>query len=48
LWGRNLTDEDYQIRGFYFGNNPATDWVPESYNQFGEPRVFGLSGKYDF
>jgi iron complex outermembrane receptor protein len=48
LWGRNLTDEDYQVRGFYFGNNPATDWVPESYNQFGEPRVFGLSGKYDF
>ena len=48
LWGRNLTDEDYQVRGFYFGNNPANDWVAEPYYQFGEPRVFGLSGKYDF
>ena len=48
LWGRNLTDEDYQVRGFYFGNDPANGWIPESYNQLGEPRVFGLSGKYDF
>lgn len=48
VWGRNLTDKDYQVRGFYFGNNPANGWIPESYIQFGEPRVFGLSGKYDF
>ena len=48
LWGRNLTDEDYQVRGFYFGNDPANGWIPEAYNQLGEPRVFGLSGKYDF
>jgi outer membrane receptor protein involved in Fe transport len=48
LWGRNLTDEDYQVRGFYFANNPTNGWIPESYNQLGEPRVFGLSGKYDF
>lgn len=47
LWGRNLTDEDYQVRGFYFKNNPAKDF-PEPYHQLGEPRVFGLSGKYDF
>ena len=48
LWGRNLTDQDYDVRGFYFGNNPNNGWITESYTQLGEPRVFGLSGKYDF
>ena len=22
LWGRNLSDEDYFVRGFFFGNDP--------------------------
>ncbi|WP_237067835.1 TonB-dependent receptor [Microbulbifer guangxiensis] len=52
LWGRNLTDEDYYIRGFYFsnafGNNPANLYAPEPYYQFGEPRVAGVSGTYTF
>lgn len=48
LWGRNLTDQDYDVRGFYFGNNPNNGWITESYTQLGEPRVFGLGGKYDF
>ncbi|GMG86346.1 TonB-dependent receptor [Biformimicrobium ophioploci] len=52
LWGRNLTDEDYYTRGFYFsnqfGNNPANFYAPEAYYQFGEPRVVGLSGSYTF
>jgi outer membrane receptor protein involved in Fe transport len=53
LWGRNLLDRDYHVRGFYFGNNPnkldeAGDMIAESYNQLAEPRVFGLSAKYDF
>jgi outer membrane receptor protein involved in Fe transport len=52
LWGRNLTDEDYYGRGFYFsnqfGNNPANGYAPEPYYQLGEPQVVGVSGKYSF
>ena len=52
LWGRNLTDEDVEVRGFYFsnqyGNNPGNDYAPETYVQYGEPRVIGLSGIYNF
>ncbi|MBT4833024.1 MAG: TonB-dependent receptor [Porticoccaceae bacterium] len=49
LWGRNLTDEDVVVRGFgSFGNDPRNGYITEPYYQFGEPRVFGLSGKYDF
>jgi iron complex outermembrane recepter protein len=45
LWGRNLTDEDYETRGFYFNNAGRG---PEGYHQLGEPRVFGVSGSYSF
>lgn len=48
LWGRNLTDEDYAIRGFYFGNDPRDEYVTETYKQFGEPRRFGLTARYHF
>ncbi|MCB1667982.1 MAG: TonB-dependent receptor [Pseudomonadales bacterium] len=48
LWGRNLTDEDYQVRGFYWANNPNNGWINESYTQLGEPRVFGISAAYNF
>ena len=49
LWGRNLTDEDVIVRGFgSFGNDPRNGYITEPYYQFGELRVFGLSGKYNF
>jgi iron complex outermembrane receptor protein len=52
LWGRNLTDQDYQTRGFYFsnafGNNPANGYAPETYSQLAEPRVVGVSANYTF
>ncbi len=49
LWGRNLTDEDVIVRGFgSFGNDPRKGYITEPYYQFGAPRVFGLSGKYNF
>ena len=49
LWGRNLTDEQVIVRGFGgFGNDPRKFYVTEPYYQFGEPRMFGVSGKYDF
>jgi outer membrane receptor protein involved in Fe transport len=48
LWGRNLTDEDYSVHGLYFGNDPRKDWIPESYFQYGEPAVWGVSLGYQF
>ena len=42
LWGRNLTDKDYYVRGFgSFGNDPRNFYVTEPYFQYGEPRVTG-------
>lgn len=43
LWGRNLTDEDYAVRGFYFGNDPRTGYEPNGWFQFGEPRRYGVT-----
>ena len=48
LWGRNLADKEYYVRGFYFANNPD-DWSKEElYTQLGTPRTFGLTVSYDF
>ena len=49
LWGRNLTDEDYYVRGFgSFGNDPRKGYVTEPYYQFGEPRMYGVTASYTF
>ena len=48
LWARNLTDEDYATRGFYFGNDPRKFYADEEYVQYGEPRVFGANATYRF
>ena len=48
LWGRNLADEDYFVRGFYFGNDPRDGYVGHRYTQLGEPRRFGLTVSRDF
>ena len=48
LWGRNLTDEDYFVRGFFFGNDPRDGYVGHRYTQLGEPRRFGLTMSRDF
>ena len=42
LWTRNLTDETYGVRGFYFGNDPRDFYTAKKYEQFGEPNVFGV------
>lgn len=45
VWGRNLTDEDVQTRGFGgFGNDPRKLYETEPYYQLGEPRVYGVTG----
>jgi len=49
LWGRNLTDEAYFVRGFgSFGNNPSKFYETELYTQLGAPRTAGLTLSYDF
>jgi outer membrane receptor protein involved in Fe transport len=49
LWARNLTDEDYYVRGFgSFGNDPRNGYATEPYYQFGEPRVWGATVGFTF
>lgn len=49
LWGRNLTDEDVQTRGFGgFGNDPRKLYEVEPYYQLGEPRVYGVSAAWRY
>ncbi len=49
LWGRNLTDTDYEVRGFYFANDPRDFYADdEAYTQLGDPRTFGLGLRYAF
>lgn len=46
IWGRNLSNQDYAVRGFFFGeygNDPRKGYAPEPYIQFGEPRMIGVS-----
>jgi iron complex outermembrane receptor protein len=41
LWGRNLLDKNYTVRGFYFGDEPP-DFPYKLYVQLGEPRNGGV------
>ena len=42
LWARNLLDERYSVRGFYFGNEPP-NFPNELYLRFGDPRQIGIT-----
>ncbi|MEC8349460.1 MAG: hypothetical protein VXZ41_06040, partial [Pseudomonadota bacterium] len=48
LWGRNLTDAEYQVRGFYFGNDPRNDYADTKWTQLGGPRQIGVSVTLDW
>jgi outer membrane receptor protein involved in Fe transport len=48
LWARNITDEEYGVRGFYFGNDPRDEYTPKNWEQFGEPSVIGIKIDYVF
>ena len=41
VWGRNLLDKNYSVRGFYFGDQPP-NFANTLYTQLGEPRNFGV------
>ena len=48
IWARNLTDEEYASRGFYFGNDPRDGYTAKQYTQLAEPLVFGVTLDYQF
>ena len=45
LWVRNAFDEDYVVRGFYFGNEPPL-FPTKRYTQLGEPRQVGVTVRW--
>ena len=47
LWGRNIFDEYYSTRGFYFGNE-APNFIDTLYERHGDPRHMGVTVRYDF
>ena len=47
VWVRNLFDEYYAQRGFWFGNEPP-DFTPTRYIQAGDPRHAGVTVAYSF
>lgn len=44
-WGRNIFDESYATRGFFFGNEPPA-FTPQLYTRFGDPRQVGITLEY--
>lgn len=42
LWARNLFDESYAVRGFFFGNEPP-DFFNTLYIRQGDPRQVGIT-----
>ncbi len=48
LWGRNLSNERYAERGFFFGNDPRIGYEARPYYQLGAPRTFGVTASVSF
>ncbi len=46
-WARNLFDERYPVRGFFFVNEPP-DFPEKLYLRWGDPRQLGLTARYQF
>ena len=47
LWARNLFDEDYAVRGFYFGNEPP-EFPNTLYTRAGDPRHMGITLSWEY
>ncbi len=47
VWGRNVFDARYAVRGFYFGNEPP-DFPDKLYLRLGDPRQWGVTVDYKF
>jgi len=46
-WGRNVLDENYAVRGFYFGVEPP-DYADTLYKHLADPKHFGLTAQINF
>ncbi len=46
LYARNVLNEHYAVRGFFFANEPP-DWETRRYIQNGDPRQVGLRIAFD-
>jgi outer membrane receptor protein involved in Fe transport len=46
-WVRNLFDEEYAVRGFYFGNEPP-DFPDRLYLRLADPRHLGLTLRFRY
>ncbi|HSD69558.1 MAG TPA: TonB-dependent receptor, partial [Woeseiaceae bacterium] len=47
LWARNVFDEHYAVRGFYFGNEPPL-FPNRLYTRQGDPRQLGITVDMEF
>jgi outer membrane receptor protein involved in Fe transport len=47
VWGRNLLDKKYPVRGFYFADDPRNP-VNQLYTQLGDPRAWGANVSVSF
>ncbi len=47
LWARNLFDERYAVRGFFFGNEPP-NFEDQVYTRAGDPRLVGATFEWRF
>ena len=47
FWARNIFDEYFSLRGFYFGNVPP-DFPATLFERQGDPRHMGLIVRYEF
>jgi outer membrane receptor protein involved in Fe transport len=47
LYARNLFNERYAVRGFFFANEPP-DWIEKRYIQNGDPRQLGARLTFSF
>ena len=47
IWARNVLDERYTTRGFYFGLIPP-DYLDQLWQSYGDPRQVGMTVDYTF
>lgn len=47
VWGNNVLNRHYTVRGFYFGNEPP-DFAARLYTRQGDPRIAGIGLDYRF
>jgi len=48
LHGHNLTDKDYAVKGFYFGNDPRDGYTSKTYTQLAAPRLITVQVTHNF